>query len=48
MKGKEGHIRKIKAKVALESIKGIKTLSELATEHKIHPNQIAAWKINYR
>ena len=45
MKGKRrAHSDKFKAKVALEAIKGIKTLAELATEHKIHPNQISAWK----
>ena len=35
---------KFKAKVAIEAIKGIKTISELATEHKVHPNQISTWK----
>lgn len=45
MKGKrKSHSDKFKAKVAIEAIKGIKTLSELATEYKIHPNQISAWK----
>ncbi len=45
MKGKRrAHSDKFKAKVAIEAIKGIKTLSELATEYKIHPNQISAWK----
>ncbi len=45
MKGKRrSHSDKFKAKVALEAIKGIKTLSELAAEYKIHPNQISAWK----
>ena len=28
---------KCKAKVAIEAIKEIKTLSELATEYKVHP-----------
>jgi len=45
MKGKRrAHSDKFKAKIAMEAIKGIKTLSELATEHNIHPNQISAWK----
>ena len=45
MNGKRrAHSDKFKAKVAIEAIKGIKTLSELATEHKIHPNQISSWK----
>jgi len=35
---------KFKAKVAIEAVKGIKTLSELATEYKVHPNQISTWK----
>jgi transposase len=33
-----------KAKVALEAIKGHKTVGELATKHELHPTQIAAWK----
>ena len=27
-----------------KAIKGIKTLAELSTIYKIHPNQISAWK----
>lgn len=33
-----------KAKVALEAVKGLRTLSELASEYRIHPNQISDWK----
>ena len=33
-----------KAKVALAAISGLKTLSELASEHKVHPTQINRWK----
>ena len=33
-----------KAKVALEAIRGLKTVSELASQHKVHPTQIALWK----
>lgn len=33
-----------KAKVALEAIKGHKTINELASEYSVHPNQIGAWK----
>ncbi len=35
---------KFKVKVAIEAIKGMKTLAELSTVYKIHPNQISAWK----
>jgi len=35
---------KFKAKVALEAIRGVKSLAELATEYKLHPNQISKWK----
>jgi transposase-like protein len=31
-------------KVALEATKGTKTISELASEHGVHPNQISDWK----
>jgi putative transposase len=34
----------LKAKVALEAIKGQETVAELATKHELHPTQIAAWK----
>ena len=33
-----------KSKVALDAIRGDKTLHELARQHKIHPNQITQWK----
>ena len=32
------------AKVALATIKGEKTLAELAQQYDVHPHQIAAWK----
>lgn len=33
-----------KARVALDAIKGHKTVNELASEYGIHPNQIGQWK----
>ena len=34
----------LKAKVALEAIKGEHTLSELATRYELHPNMFTTWK----
>jgi len=33
-----------KAKVALESLKEVKTVNQLAQEFAVHPNQIGDWK----
>ena len=38
------HSQEFKAKVALEAIKGVHTLSELASRYKVHPTQITQWK----
>ena len=38
------HSNDFKFKVALEAAKGIKTLSDLAQEYQLHPNQISEWK----
>lgn len=33
-----------KSKVALEAIRGMKTVSEIAQQFKVHPNQVTMWK----
>lgn len=33
-----------KAKIALEAVKGLKTVNEIAQEHNVHPTQINLWK----
>lgn len=38
------HEAAFKARVALEAMKGKKTISEIASEFGIHPGQVADWK----
>jgi transposase-like protein len=33
-----------KARVALEALRGDKTIQEIAAKHQVHPNQVSAWK----
>lgn len=33
-----------KAKVAIEAIKGDKTVNEIASIYEVHPNQVSKWK----
>ena len=41
---RRNHSPAFKAKVALSALKGEKTMSELATQFDVHPNQIKQWK----
>ena len=38
------HDSKFKARVALEAIKGEKTIAEIASEYGVHPNLVGQWK----
>jgi len=38
------HTEEMKARVALEAIKGVRTLSELSATYGVHPTVIAQWK----
>ena len=44
MQHRTHHSADFKARVALAAISGLKTLSELASEYKVHPTQITRWK----
>jgi transposase len=44
MKTRRRFTAEFKAKVALEAIRGERTISELATKYQLHPNQITQWK----
>ena len=41
---RKNYTPEFKARVALEAIRGLKTLNELASEYGVHPNQIGQWK----
>ena len=38
------HEPEFKARVALEALKGVKTIQQIAKEYKIHPVQVSEWK----
>ena len=38
------HDPEFKARVALEAIKGVRTIQEIAKEFEIHPVQVSEWK----
>ena len=35
---------KFKAKVALEAVKNQRTITQIASEYGVHPNQVTQWK----
>jgi len=41
---RRNHSPDFKTKVALAALKGDRTMSELATQFDVHPNQIKQWK----
>jgi len=41
---RRSHDSAFKAKVALEALKGEKTLAQLSSEFKVHANQIRQWR----
>ena len=34
----------LKAKIAVEAVKGQRTIQEIASHYSIHPNQVTQWK----
>jgi transposase len=44
MKKRRNHDARFKSRVALEAVKGERTVSELAAEYGLHPTMIHQWK----
>ena len=44
MKARRQFTVDFKAKVALEALRGDKSIQEISTRHKVHPNQVSTWK----
>ncbi|MDE0143056.1 MAG: transposase [Caldilineaceae bacterium] len=44
VKKRRRHSAAYKFRIALEALEGSKTIGQLSSEHKIHPNLIRAWK----
>jgi len=44
MRKRRNYDPSFRARVALEALKGNKTLSEISGEFKVHPNMIVKWK----
>ena len=42
--GRKKYSKELKAQIALDAIKGQKTIAELAFEYGVHANQISIWK----
>lgn len=43
-KQRKTYSAELKAKIALEAIKGQRTINEIATHYEVHPNQVTQWK----
>ena len=43
-KQRKSFTTEFKVKIALEAIKGQRTVNEIASQYGVHPNQVTPWK----
>ncbi len=43
-KRRRQHEAQFKLRVALEATRGLKTISQIASEYQVHPNLVSSWK----
>ncbi|MFT5496902.1 MAG: transposase [Kiritimatiellia bacterium] len=43
-KPRRNHSPAFKSRIAMEALKGIKSITEIAEENQLHPAQVTAWK----
>lgn len=41
---RRNHSATFKARIAMEAIRGVKTVAEIAAENNLHPTQVTTWK----
>jgi transposase len=41
---RRNHSSEFKAQVALEAVRGVKTVNEIAAQYEVHPVQVSTWK----
>ena len=44
MSKRKSYNKQFKARIALEALKGDRTIAEIASDHEVHPNQVTQWK----
>jgi len=44
MNGRKRYDARLKAQVAVKALKNQRTLAEIASEYRVHPNQVSKWK----
>jgi putative transposase len=43
-KKRRSYTPEFKFRIALDALKGMKTIAQIGQEHQVHPNQVRAWK----